>query len=56
MDCTNDSSSDSYDSNDDDDDDNPANRTIFIRDLPTHITHGEIINVFSTVGPIEVSL
>jgi hypothetical protein len=47
---------DLYDHDYGDDDDDPAKRTIFIRDLPTHTTHGEIINIFSTIGPIEVSL
>ncbi len=40
----------------DDDDNNPARRTIFVRNLPIDIKHVEIIDVFSTVGSIEVSL
>jgi RNA recognition motif-containing protein len=51
--CTNDDHNVSYGSNDDD---NPARRTIFVRNLPTNINNVEIIAVFSTVGPIEVSL
>ncbi len=39
-----------------DDDNDPARRTIFVRNLPIDIRHAEIIDVFSTVGLIEVSL
>jgi RNA recognition motif-containing protein len=52
--CTNDGNGDPWNSNDDDN--GPARRTIFVRNLPINIKHAEIIDVFSTVGLIEVSL
>ncbi len=52
--CANDGNGDPCDSNDDDND--PSRRTIFVRNLPIDIRHAEIIDVFSTVGLIEVSL
>lgn len=40
----------------DDNDNNPAGRTILVQNLPIDIKHGEVIDVFSSVGLIEVSL